>query len=173
MNLKLLHYAPSVFVYYDTLNDWLFTDWHGDLSLSQVQEGCLATAECFLKYPTTRILISNCEVSSISPEVPAWLAKQYLPNLRLAGVQHIAWVYGPAPLFQRYAEEALRPVEGVAISLFNNLADAYDWLQRSQFHQVVVGSASSAASRQTELTRRVASLSAELKHYQQLAGLNT
>ena len=172
MNLQLLQYAPPVFVYYDTLNDWLFTDWHGDLTLAQVQEGCLAIAECFLRHPTTRVLNSNCEVSSMSADVPAWLARQYLPSLRLAGVEQMAWVYGPAPLLQRYVEEALHPVEGSAVALFNNLADAYDWLQRSQFHHLAPQeSRGSAAARQAELTRRVANLSAELQHYQQLAGL--
>ena len=175
MDLQLLQYAPPVFVYYDTLNDWLFADWHGDLNLARVQEGCLTIAECFLRHSTTRVLNSNCEVTHMSADVPAWLAKPYLPSLRLAGVQHMAWVYGPAPLLQRYVEEAVRPIDdGAVIALFNNLADAYDWLQRSQFHhQASAATPHDATARQAELTKRVANLSAELRHYQQLAGIST
>ena len=78
-------------------------------------------------------------------------------------------------LLQRYVEEAVRPMDdGTAVALFNNLADAYDWLQRSQFyHQAHAAIPHNAAARQAELTKRVANLSAELRHYQQLAGIST
>ncbi|HEX8327183.1 MAG TPA: hypothetical protein VF629_06565 [Hymenobacter sp.] len=165
--LKLLYDTAPVAVYYDKANDWLFADWRGTLTLKQVQAGCLTLARCFLKRSYARVLNSNCDVVSISPEAAPWLAGEFLPHLGLAGIKYLAWVCAPNLLLQHFANEAVRPLSATVV-VFDDLAGAYAWLQRAH---LVSGAVPHEAARQAEIGWRVAALAEELAHYEQVARL--
>lgn len=167
--LCLLHNTPSVAVYHDAANDWLFADWRGALTLAQVQAGCLALASCFLKRPYARVLNSNCDVVSISPEAAPWLAREFLPHLDLAGIEYLAWVCAPSLLLQHFAEESVRRLQAPAVVVFDDLAGAYAWLQRT--HRDPAEPNPPGAARPEQLRQRVVALAEELAHYRQVARL--
>jgi hypothetical protein len=162
MHLLPLQDTSLVSVYYDASNEWLFADWHGDLTLPQVQAGCLTVAECFLQRPCTRILNNNGDVRSLSPDVPQWLAREYLPHLGLAGVEYLAWVRPPNLFSQRLVDETVNQVDVLRLALFDNLSDAYAWLHDSHFHHLDDPSVLSPDEQRLKLSKRVAALSAEL-----------
>lgn len=169
MNLQPLQDTPVVSVYFDCSNDWLFADWHGDLTLPQVQAGCLTVAECFLQCPCTRILNNNGDVRSLSAEVPQWLAREYLPHLGLAGIEYLAWVRPPNLLAQRLVDETVNQVDVLRLALFDNLSDAYAWLHDSHFHHLDDPDELSPDEKRHQLSKRVATLSAELAQNQNQA----
>jgi hypothetical protein len=167
MPLQLLHDTGPVAAYYDTHNDWLFADWRGTLTLAQVQAGCLTLAQCFLERPYARVLNSNCDVMNMSADAPQWLARDYLPHLGLAGIEYLAWVCAPSLLLKHLAGEAVRQLQTPTVAMFDDLADAYAWLQ----HTHLGPEAPAATNRHDQLRTRVDALSAELVHYQQVARL--
>ena len=170
MNLLLLQDSPQVTVYYDAKNDWLFNDWHGKLSLADVQTGCLTIAKCFLARTYPRILNSNVDVTGMSPSAPAWLAREYLPNLGLAGIEYLAWVSAPSVLLQHLTDESVRQLRTPLVATFDDLAGAFAWLQRA--HPTHPGDLLPYRSpeQQAKLARRVAQLAEQLRHFDQVAG---
>ena len=171
MQLQLLHDTDTVSVYHDSSNDWLFVDWRGDLSLPLVQAGCLAVARCFLERSYPRILNNNCDVTDMSPAAISWLAEYYLPHLGLAGIEYLAWVCAPSPLVSHLTSEVVRQLRAPMVATFDNVADAYSWLQHSRFAHLDDAAAQPDPDRQAELASRVAQLSEGLRHYRKVAWL--
>ncbi|TPG63715.1 hypothetical protein [Hymenobacter nivis] len=129
MELQLLHETPNLAVFYDPANQWLFVDWHGDLSLTLVQDNCVAVAQCLLDVRYARILNSNVGVTGMAPNVPAWLAREFLPYLRLVGVQQVAWVYSPNLRVKCYTDAALHGPDAPSVHVFDDLESAVGWLR--------------------------------------------
>lgn len=135
MELQLLQETPNVSIFYDCANQWLFVDWRGDLTLPLVQASCSAVAQRFLEGRYTRILNNNAGVQSMSPNVPDWLALEFLPHMRLAGVEYIAWVYSPNLRVKCYTDVAfLHTLDAPVVSLFDDLESAVAWLRHVQFN---------------------------------------
>jgi hypothetical protein len=130
MNLHLLRTAPGISVYYDTCNDWLFIEWEGELTLRTVQLASLALAQCVLERPYARVLNSNLLATSISWDMAPWLACEVLPYLRLAGVDHLAWVRPPALRGQYMVNAIMSRLPGLAVALFDDMDQAVTWLTR-------------------------------------------
>ncbi|GAB3586466.1 hypothetical protein [Hymenobacter daeguensis] len=170
MNLLLLHDTPIVSVYFDAQNDWLYSDWRGNLSLADVQAGCLTIARCFLDRTYPRILNSNVDVTGMSPQAPKWLAQEYLPHLGLAGIEYLAWVCAPSLLVKHLTNESVRQLRAPMVATFDHLADAYAWLQHAHPTQPGDEPSDRDPEQQARLARRVAALSQELAHYNQAAG---
>ncbi|MFD1470090.1 hypothetical protein ACFQ48_17815 [Hymenobacter caeli] len=161
MNPQLLQETPNVSIYLDCTNQWLFVDWRGDLTLTLVQDSCLAVARHFLHSPHTRVLNSNTGVTSMDHNVPAWLAKEFLPYLRLAGIKHVAWVYSPNLRVKCYTDAALYTLDAPVVNLFDDLESACAWLRGAQnFPDEPAPAMSSAVP--NELGQRVGLFSAVL-----------
>lgn len=129
MELQLLHETPNLAVFYDPTNQWLFVDWRGDLTLALVQDNCVAVAQYLREVRYARILNSNVGVTSMAPNVPAWLAREFLPYLRLVGVQQVAWVYSPNLRVKCYTDAALHGPDAPAVHVFDDLESAVAWLR--------------------------------------------
>ncbi|OGX90630.1 hypothetical protein [Hymenobacter coccineus] len=129
MELQLLHETPNLAVFYDPANQWLFVDWCGDLTLALVQDNCVALAQRLLDVRYARILNSNVGVTSMAPNVPAWLAREFLPYLRQVGVQQVAWVYSPNLRVRCYTDAALYSPDAPAVHVFDDLESAVAWLR--------------------------------------------
>lgn len=131
MNLKKLCEASHVTIYFDSWNNWLYLDWHGELTMPAVQRACQDIARCYLEHSCPRVLNSNTQVTHIDWQVPAWLAQHFLPLLRLAGVEQLVWVYGPTPRARDMAHETLTRFPSSGITLFGDMEDAVAWLQQT------------------------------------------
>ena len=171
MTLELLHETPNVSISYDCTNQWLFLDWRGDLTLSLVQASCLSVAQHFSGKRYTRILNSNAGVTSIAANVPAWLAKEFLPYLQLVGIQSVAWVYSPNLRVKCYTDAALYTLEGTVVSLFDDLESAFAWLRGSQNFPAEGAVYPSAPTKQDGIEHRAGALGA--KAHRRAAGLGT
>jgi hypothetical protein len=118
-------------VYYDKVNDWVFVDWLDELTLEKVQHTCLGIARCFLDHYYPRVLNNNAQVTSVTWEVAQWLGSEYLPALRLTGVEQIAWVVPPALRVRNQVLTTVNLFPHTAISLFDDVEAAVAWLQQT------------------------------------------
>lgn len=133
MDLQLLATTTTLSVFHDAENDWLYLDWHGDLTLKSVQEGCTAVAQCFLRKNYVRVLNDNSSVTSLAPEVASWLATECLPRLKLSTIEYLAWTHSPNIDTQSWTHTALYQVEGPVVVMFDDVESAYAWLREVKF----------------------------------------
>ncbi|AMJ65848.1 hypothetical protein [Hymenobacter sp. PAMC 26628] len=129
MELQLLHETPNLAVFFDPANQWLFVDWRGDLTLALVQDNCVAVAQYLMDARYARILNSNVGVTSMAPNVPAWLAREFLPYLRLVDVQQVAWVHSPNLRVKCYTDTVLHGSDAPSVHVFDDLESAVTWLR--------------------------------------------
>lgn len=130
MNLHLLRNTPTIAIYYDSWNNWLFADWQGELTLASVQVACLELAQCVLQRPYARVLNSNAQVTTTQWEVATWLAQDFLPFLTLAGIEKLAWVCAPSLRGRNLAYTISHRLPAVQLALFDELDEAVSWLQQ-------------------------------------------
>jgi hypothetical protein len=130
MQLHLLHTTSCLSIYYDSCHDWLFLDWAGYLALPLVQEACVAVAQCYLQRTYSRVLSSNLQVTDISWNVATWLGTEFLPYLKAAGVQHVAWISAPSLVDRNLGQRELKLVPELGLNLFDNAEEAIAWLQQ-------------------------------------------
>jgi len=159
MEDKILLTAPNVTAYYDTVNDWLYLDWHGELDVESIRTNCLQVARCFLTKRYKRILNDNTNITKITHEVAPWLAKEFLPYMRMVGIEYVAWVYSPNMEVQNDTEVALGKLSAPVVALFDDMASAYDWLSSVKFHSpVMLTPLQSVTQIMTDLKNRILSL---------------
>jgi hypothetical protein len=136
MHLHLLNQTTCLAIYYDSGNDWLFLDWHGDLTLPDTQAACLALAQCCLARPYPRVLNSNAQIERMSWSVVAWLVTDFLPHLSLAGVEHVAWIYSANLTSRHVVQTIVDLVPGFILNTFVDIEEAVNWLQHTRLaHQ--------------------------------------
>lgn len=130
MDLLLLRTNPYFSAYYDSQNDWLFVDWRGYLTLAAVQMACLELADVYQQRAYTRVLNSNTQVLGAHWDAANWLSREFLPQLRLAGIEHLAWVCAPSARGYNMACSIARQWPQLPITLFDDMELAVVWLQR-------------------------------------------
>ena len=131
MQLHHLCSAQCAEVYFDKSNEWVFVDWQGELTLEAVQHTCLGIARCFLDRYFPRVLNSNANVTSVSCDVPPWLASEFLPALTLTGVEQLAWVVPTMLQARNGILDTVRLFPHTAISVFDDVEAAVAWLQQT------------------------------------------
>lgn len=158
MNLHLLRSTPTIDIYYDSWNKWLFADWQGELTLASVQAACLELAQCVLQRPYARVLNSNAQVITNQWEIAPWLAQDFLPFLTLAGIERLAWVCSPALRGRNSAPAISNGLPALQLALFDELDEAVSWLQQAPGSYVVASLPARAAHAQSQLARAVQQL---------------
>lgn len=132
MALELLRSSSHVHIYYDSSNEWLFVDWQGELDVPAVQLGCLELAYTCLHRPYRRVLASTMQLTGVAWDVPAWLAKEFMPYLALAGVEQLACVSGNSTRGRDVLQDLVNRMPPLPIIVFDDLEMAVDWLQRTR-----------------------------------------
>ncbi|QNE38613.1 hypothetical protein F1C16_03115 [Hymenobacter sp. NBH84] len=159
MEQELLLATSNVKAYYDHANNWLYLDWHGEITLNSVRSNCLQLARCFLIRRYKRILNDNTNVAKVTPEVAPWLANEFLPHLRLLGIEYVAWICSPDMHIQNDTEIALEKLTSPVVALFDDMATAYEWLSIAKFQSpVMLNSPQSFTQIMTALKERISSL---------------
>lgn len=131
MSLLLLRATSHSRMYYDQSNKWLFVEWEGQLDLAAAQLACLELAQVCLRRPYRRALLSYEQVTGLEWNVPAWLAREFLPYLVLAGVEQLAWVSGRSARGHDVVHDLLQRLPPLPITCFDDVEMAVDWLRRT------------------------------------------
>ena len=132
MSLHYLRSTPYVSIYFDDADNWLFTEWEGDLTLDRVQLGCLEIAHCYLYQAYPRILNSNLRVTSVTPDIAGWLASVFMPTLELAGVKQLGWVLSPTLCGRNLVLDTMARCSYLGINTFEDVEGAVSWLQHNR-----------------------------------------
>lgn len=130
MHLHLLRQTTCLSIYYDSHNDWLYLDWEGELMLSTVQEACAELGACFLHRPYSRVLNSNLQVINVHWAVAAWLACEFMPHVKLAGIEHIAWICSPSLRGRNMVQTVMNLLPQLTVTLFDDMDEAVYSLQK-------------------------------------------
>jgi len=154
MKLRHLCSAQCAEVYFDQDNEWVFVDWLGELTLEAVQHTCLGIARCFLDHYYPRVLNSNAQVTTISWDVAPWLSSEYLPALRLTGVEQMAWVVPPDLRARNGVLDTVHLFPHIAINLFDDVESAVTWLQQTAPEPLDTGCVAPGRSYTDELKLR-------------------
>jgi hypothetical protein len=154
MKLQHLCSARCAEVYFDSLNNWVFVDWAGELTLEAVQHTCLGIAHCFLGHYYPRVLNSNADVTAVSCDVVQWLGSEYLPALRLTGVEQMAWVVPEGLRARNRVLDTVNLFPHMVIDLFLDVESAVTWLQQTAPPPPETGCASFGRSYADELKLR-------------------
>ena len=131
--VKLLFAASNVSAYYDSTNEWLYLDWHGELDLNLLRKNCLQVVLCLVAKRYKRILNDNTNLTKASPDVVPWLATELLPYMKLVVIEYMACVLSPNLDVQNEAEAAIEEIMKPVIALFDDMASAYEWLSSVNF----------------------------------------
>lgn len=132
MKLHLLRQTNCLVIYYDSGNDWLFLDWHGEITLQKAKDACVALAHCYLHRPYPRVLNSNAQLESVSWSVATWLVTDFLPHMSLAGVEHVAWICSPTLRGRHMMQTVINWLPGFILNTFHDMEGAVDWLQHTR-----------------------------------------
>lgn len=136
--MQLLDETPVLRVYYDEQQQWLYAQWHGDLTQTAVRQGCDLLLAYQQSGTTTKLLNDNSRIEQPWPEGIVWGARVWLPVMVQAGLRHIAWVYSThlisRLLFDRSQPDVCRPIAAA----FDDVAQAVEWLQQQQHCPLVL-----------------------------------
>ncbi|UOR03744.1 hypothetical protein MUN82_12380 [Hymenobacter aerilatus] len=109
-----------------------------------------------------RILNDNTNVTKITPEVAPWLANDFLPYLRLLGIEYIAWICSSDMQIQNDTEAVLEKLTSPVVALFDDMATAYEWLSTARFQSpVMLNTPRSITQIITTLKERISSMSGQ------------
>lgn len=132
MQLHLLRATSCLSIYYDSINNWLYLDWAGDLTLPAVQDACVAVAQCYLTRTYLQVLNSHLQVTEIGSSIGTWLSAEFLPYMTLVGVEHIAWVSVPSLVGRKLAQTVVNRMPSLVLNLFDNAEEATVWLRQTR-----------------------------------------
>lgn len=124
--------SPQFTGHFDVKNDWLYLEWEGNLTLPVVKQACLQLAHCVLAHPYARVLNCNTQVTGVDLEVGPWLACHFLPHLRLAGIEQVAWICASTLPGLNMVQTVLSWLPKLQVTIFTDLEDGVHWLQRYQ-----------------------------------------
>jgi CheY-like chemotaxis protein len=81
-------------------------------------------------YDTYRVLYDHMHVVGIWRFAAMWLAAEWFPRMKQAGLEHLAWVYSPAKLSQLSTDITLSLMEpeSLGVKVFYDIDAAKTWL---------------------------------------------
>lgn len=132
MALRLLQDNSVLSIFYDADHEWLYLDWHGELTRPAVQQALLLVLRTCLARPYSRVLSSNAQVTSVAWDVPPWLAHTLSEDLPLMGVEQLAWVYAPFVRGRSMAERIADQLRHFNLALFADAEQAVTWLGQAR-----------------------------------------
>ncbi|UYZ58187.1 hypothetical protein [Hymenobacter latericus] len=158
----LLHESPELTIAHDKRNCWLYVQWLGDHNAESIRGGCLLLLHHLRETKCVKLLTDDTHVTTTAQPssadlawqtvvVPyegsaAWVGSTFYTMLAEAGLQYIAWVNAPSMLNRRTADLALAISETVQLSenrplvaTFDDLASAYEWLQKRESRRQYAG----------------------------------
>ncbi|MGI4884031.1 MAG: hypothetical protein ACRYFR_03620 [Janthinobacterium lividum] len=162
MRLQLLQRIPCLTIYYDSFNNWLFLDWKGSVALPDVQAACLAVARCYLLRPYARVLNNYAPGVGVGGREAAWLAREFLPYLSLAGALHVAWVLSPVRPDHSRGQTVADGLSGPTVACFPYLEEAMAWLGQLGPAHAFESTAPRSPARQTQLEQTVHKLAQKI-----------
>jgi hypothetical protein len=114
---------------YDPEEDWIYADWRGFQRPASMREGCEQILLALKKYRTNRVLNDNTHVEGIWSAASEWIARDWFPRMRQAGLQYFAWVYSTSILSQLSTDKTLHLTLEGFVRTFYDVESARHYLR--------------------------------------------
>lgn len=107
MELSQIHHRDFVEISFDSANNWIYANWKGYQSDASVKEGCELLLDALTRLKVEKVLNDNRQVLGIWTGAADWIARDWFPRMRIAGMKKFALVYSPSRLSQVSADAAM------------------------------------------------------------------
>jgi CheY-like chemotaxis protein len=117
-------------IFYDRQISSIHAIWKGYQSVESIQEGCERILDLMVVYDTYRVLYDHTHMVGIWRFAAMWLAAEWFPRMKQAGLTHFAWVYSSAKLSQLSTDMTLSLMEPepLGVKVFHDIDAAKTWL---------------------------------------------
>ena len=129
MPFRLLVDTPSLSISYDADNQWHYVEWKGKHDPISSWAACTLMLDTLRAFPCAKILNDNSGIQRTTMQLSA-RSLDWLAQMHAAGLQVLAWVLPQKLASRRTTEGFVLQIDAPTVCTFDELASAYDWLQR-------------------------------------------
>jgi len=108
---------------------WIYADWRGFQTVASVKAGCEKILQALHLKGCTKVLNDNTRVQGIWSGASEWVAVDWFPRMRTAGMTCFAWVYSPSVFSQLSTDKTLNHTNEGFVKTFYDIKQAASWLQ--------------------------------------------
>ena len=126
-HIKLLT-TEFLTIEYNAIDDFLYADWHGELTNDAIVEGYEHILFYLKKEYCHKLLDNHFDVQSMWAELADWFAYNWHPRAEAAGLQYHAAVYSNNHFSKLSTDKAIKMVESGIVKGFNTVENAEGWL---------------------------------------------
>jgi LytTr DNA-binding domain len=127
MSRDVCFQAPYLSVEYDE-RGFLYLNWKGYVSVSQVKEGVEEILEVLKTHYCTRLLNDNRELFGSWTQSIRWLETDFMPRAIALGLEKIAFIYSRDPSARYSVDRFLEVNDQYSAQTFHDYRTAEDWL---------------------------------------------
>lgn len=130
MPLIALFAENFIEISFDSRAEVLYANWKGYQSVASIRTGCEAMLKFLSEKKLRKVLNDNTNVLGIWRSAAEWMATDWFPRMKDAGMESFAWVYSSSRLSQISTDDTLTMMDAgkYGIKLFYDKAEAQAWL---------------------------------------------
>lgn len=133
MVTKRLYATAELDIDLDLKNKCLYANWKGFQLIESIKKGCEHMLELLKQHDCTSVLNDNTNVTGVWSGASEWVAVDWFPRMKAAGLKKFAWVYSPSYFSRLSTDKTLSatPEEIVKeniIGVFSDIEKAREWL---------------------------------------------
>jgi hypothetical protein len=125
----LLFQQSNLDLWWDEVNQWLYADWKGSQAVEEVKFGCEQMLRMLKLKNADSVLNDNTNVEGTWGGAAEWLATDWFPRMRAAGLRHFAWVSSSCRFSQVSTDATLARAGAGTAEVFPAKTDAAEWLK--------------------------------------------
>lgn len=131
MSFVALFAENFIEISYDPKAEVLYANWKGYQSVASIRAGCEAMLRFLSEKKLRKVLNDNTNVLGIWRSAADWMAADWFPRMKSAGMEAFAWVYSSSRLSQISTDDTLAMLDAgsYGIKLFYEKAEAQTWLE--------------------------------------------
>jgi CheY-like chemotaxis protein len=137
MHLVELFHESSIDIACDPEKRQLYADWKGYQSVESIRHGSERMLELMVQHKAYDVLNDNTNVLGIWRGASEWLAEEWFPRMRAAGMKRFAWINSPSRLSQVSTDTTvdMLDAEAFGVKVFRDKLDALAWLNGKEHNR--------------------------------------
>jgi len=118
----------------DPDESYLHVNWKGYQSIDTVRQGCERILALMIQTNVDSVLNDNTHVLGAWKAAAKWVAGDWFPRMRQAGMRRFAWIHSPSKSSQVSANATVKlmDAEAFGVKIFHNRAEAKAWLAQAR-----------------------------------------
>lgn len=129
---ELLYQETYIEVSSEEEEKWIYANWIGFQTVATVKAGCEKILQALERKGYAKVLNDNTQVQGIWSGASEWVAVDWFPRMRTAGMTCFAWVYSPSVFSQLSTDKTLNHTNEGFVKTFYDATQAKSWLQQQK-----------------------------------------